>query len=171
MFLLGLVRCLQALGIAEYAIGFLSDDPSKRGDPSPEVLERTNWFYTDANLCGISAIALGTNAPTVLRNEALSYPMATGVPVLGSKVPVAPEKAILANCAAVREWDSNGTNFGYNPALGHVAGEFGHNDFYAVPIAAAQQTGQGVLSGEKGWGGGWRRRVKMRTQIEDWLAQ
>ena len=25
---------------------------------------------------------------------------------------------MLANCSAVREWDSNGTNFGYNPARG-----------------------------------------------------
>ena len=47
----------------------------------------------------------------------------------------------MANCSAVREWDSNGTNFGYRPELGHVAGEFGHNDFYAVPVAAAQVMG------------------------------
>ena len=45
----------------------------------------------------------------------------------------------MANSSAVREWDSNGTNFGYNPALGHTAGEFGHNDFYPVVIAACQQ--------------------------------
>jgi 2-methylcitrate dehydratase len=38
----------------------------------------------------------------------------------------------------VREWDSNGTNFGYRPELGHTAGEFGHNDFYPVCIAGAQ---------------------------------
>ena len=44
-------------------------------------------------------------------------------------------RSIVANCSAVREWDSNGTNFGYNPALGHTAGEFGHNDFYGVPLA------------------------------------
>ena len=25
------------------------------------------------------------------------------------------EKAVVANCSAVREWDSNGTNFGFNP--------------------------------------------------------
>merc|ERR1719463_80665 len=55
---------------------------------------------------------------------------------------VAPEKACVANCCAVREWDSNGTVFGFNedPSLGkaHQAGEFGHNDFYPVSIAAAQ---------------------------------
>jgi len=74
----------------------------------------------------------------VLRNEALDYIVENGATVFGSNQPVRPEKAILANCAAVREWDSNGTNFGFNPSLGHTAGEFGHNDFYAVPVAAAQ---------------------------------
>ena len=49
---------------------------------------------------------------------------------------------VVANSNAVREWDSNGTNFGYRPELGHTAGEFGHNDFYAVPIAAAQLAGR-----------------------------
>merc|ERR1712217_751112 len=44
---------------------------------------------------------------------------------------------------AVREWDSNGTVFGYNPSIpGHSAGEFGHNDFYPVVLAAAQVTGK-----------------------------
>ena len=32
----------------------------------------------------------------------------------GSKVWCHAEKAIAANCSAVREWDSNGTVFGYN---------------------------------------------------------
>ncbi|MGC4005452.1 MAG: hypothetical protein QM811_20950 [Pirellulales bacterium] len=54
---------------------------------------------------------------------------------------VRPEKAILANCAAVREWDSNGTNFGYDPERGNTAGEFGHNDFYPVAVAAGQLRG------------------------------
>lgn len=49
------------------------------------------------------------------------------------------EKAVAANASAVREWDSNGTVFGYNPNIkGHDAGEFGHNDFYPVVIAACQ---------------------------------
>jgi len=56
----------------------------------------------------------------------------------GSKVNVHIEKAIAANCSAVREWDSNGTVFGWNPDRpGHNAGEFGHNDFYPVAIGAA----------------------------------
>ncbi|MEX0877198.1 MAG: MmgE/PrpD family protein [Phycisphaerales bacterium] len=143
----------QALGIAQYAIDFLSDDPAKRGEPDASVLEKTNMFFTDAVICGLSALALKTNAPTVLRDEALQYPVTDathrlgkatkrGATVFGSNVQVQPEKAILANGSAVREWDSNGTNFGYNPALGHTAGEFGHNDFYGVCIAGAQLTGR-----------------------------
>ncbi len=150
----------QALGLARYAIDFMGEEPGKKGEPDKAVLERTNLFYTDAVLCGLSAIALGTNAPVLLRNEALQYatpvsgfgtqggvPWArgcvrTGATVFGSGVDVAVEKAVVANCAAVREWDSNGTNFGYNPLLGHTAGEFGHNDFYAVCIAAAQMMGR-----------------------------
>jgi len=61
--------------------------------------------------------------------------------MFGCGTRLATEKAIAANASAVREWDSNGTNFGFNPALGNTAGEFGHNDFYAVPIAAAQTAG------------------------------
>jgi len=110
-------------------------------------------FFTDAVLCGLSALALKTNAPTILRDEALQYPVTDathmlgkakqrGATVFGSNVQVQPEKAILANGSAVREWDSNGTNFGYNPQLGHTAGEFGHNDFYGVCIAGAQLTGR-----------------------------
>ena len=44
----------------------------------------------------------------------------------------------MANIAAVRELDSNGTNFGFNSrSLSRQAGEFGHNDFYPIPFAAA----------------------------------
>src|SRR5262249_43190426 len=101
----------------------------------------TAMFHTDAILCGISALALRTNAPTILRKEALEYPDANGATLFGSPHKVKAEKAVVANSSAVREWDSNGTNFGYNPALRHTAGEFGHNDFYPVVIAAAQQKG------------------------------
>ncbi|HLO39880.1 MAG TPA: MmgE/PrpD family protein [Phycisphaerales bacterium] len=146
----------QALGIAQYAIDFMSDSGPGSGEPGAGVLEKTNLFHTDAVVCGISAIAMGTNAPNLLRNEALQYKVSggkegvpwasgcvrSGVPTFGSSVDVAVEKAIVANCAAVREWDSNGTNFGYNPEFGHTAGEFGHNDFYSVPVAAAQMRGR-----------------------------
>ena len=51
-------------------------------------------------------------------------------------VPV--ELAIAANSSAVREWDSNGTVFGYDASSKlRQAGEFGHNDYYPVVIAAA----------------------------------
>ena len=65
----------------------------------------------------------GANAPTVLRREALEYRVADdgGVPMFGSTVRVQPEKAVLASSSAVREWDANGTNFGYNPARGATA--------------------------------------------------
>lgn len=152
----------QALGIAQYAIDFMSTTPGKRGEPSSAVMEKTNLFHTDAVIAGISALSLGTNAPNLLRNEAMTEyrtgpsgfgtmggaPWAkgatrTGVPVFGSSVDVAVEKAMVANCSAVREWDTNGTNFGFNPELGHTAGEFGHNDFYSVAVAAAQLRGKG----------------------------
>lgn len=131
----------QARGLAEYALAFMAD-----GDPSEAVRERTRRFYVDACLCGLSALALKTSAPTILRREALTYPDPNGATAFGSNERLKAEKAILANAAAVREWDSNGTNFGYNPRLGHTAGEFGHNDYYAVPIAAAQLAG---LDGRK----------------------
>ena len=88
-------------------------------------------------------MALRTTAPVILRNEALDYADPRGATVFGGKVRVKAEKAVAANGSAVREWDSNGTNFGYNPALGYVAGEFGHNDYYSVAVAACQETGLG----------------------------
>ena len=131
----------QALGLGRYAVDFMN---GALGEPGTAALDRTVMFFTDSMICGISAIAMGTNAPGVLRQEALAYEHAGGggATILGSTTPVAPEKALLANCAAVREWDANGTNFGYNPAAGHNAGEFGHNDFYPVAIAAAQIAGR-----------------------------
>lgn len=129
----------QALGIGQFALDFIG---GKLGPgPSEAVLERTRLFHTDALLCGASALALRTNAPSLLRQEALQYPDPQGATVLGSMQRVKAEKAVVANSAAVREWDSNGTNFGYRPEHGHTAGEFGHNDFYPVVIAACQQRG------------------------------
>jgi 2-methylcitrate dehydratase len=141
----------QALGIGQFAVEFMTGG---KGRPAQTVLDRTLLLHTDSVLCGLSAIALNTNAPRVLREEALEYTLTPdpspasdraqerGVAIFGSRAKVAPEKAIVANSAAVREWDSNGTNFGYNPKLNHTAGEFGHNDFYPVAIAAAQLAGR-----------------------------
>ncbi|MCH2135382.1 MAG: MmgE/PrpD family protein [Phycisphaerales bacterium] len=128
----------QALGIGQFACDWMS---GKLGTPDESVKHRTVQFFVDSVLCGLSALAMQTNAPTVLRDEAHAYPRTGGATCFGSSTTVAPEKAIAANASAVREWDSNGTNFGYNPTLGHTAGEFGHNDFYAVPLAAAQVGG------------------------------
>merc|ERR1719384_889243 len=136
----------QALGIAQYAKDFIG---GKYGDAvDASVWERIEQFHTDSVMCGISALALKTNAPTVLREEALTYADSNGATVFGSSVRCAPEKAIVANSSAVREWDSNGTVFGYNPNIpGHTAGEFGHNDFYPVVLAAAQVPGN--IDGKK----------------------
>lgn len=130
----------QAQGIAEYAITMLQ---GKHDSPSDNVLQRTELFHLDSIACGLSAIACGTNAPNVLRAEALRYALrdGSGAPVFGSTVLVPPEKAVAAGSSAVREWDSNGTNFGYNPERNGTAGEFGHNDFYPVVMAAAFQAG------------------------------
>lgn len=128
----------QVRGLAQYAIDFLG---GRYGPVGRTALAAVESFHLDSVACGVSALACGANAPRVLREEALEYTCtgpAGGVPVFGSRVPVRPEKAVAANCSAVREWDSNGTNFGYNPERGHTEGEFGHNDFYPVVIAAAQ---------------------------------
>jgi 2-methylcitrate dehydratase len=136
----------QARGIAQYALDMVQ---GRHAGPSDSVLEKIEQFHLDSVACGVSAIAAGANAPTVLRREALEYQVVGnghGVPMFGSTVLVAPEKAVLACSSAVREWDANGTNFGYNPARAATAGEFGHNDFYPVAVAAAQLAG---LDGRK----------------------
>jgi 2-methylcitrate dehydratase len=127
----------QAHELAKYAINFI-----EKGDPAPQVLERTKMFHTDSVVCGLSALALKTNAPHVLRNEALESVLSRNsklehAKVFGSSELVPIEKAIVANSSAVREWDSNGTVFGYANDPKRQAGEFGHNDFYPVVVAAA----------------------------------
>jgi 2-methylcitrate dehydratase len=152
----------QARGIAQYALDMLQ---GRQEGASAAVHDKVEQFHLDSVACGVSALAGGANAPQVLRREALDYrvdrttggsPVAEtdeagdtdrraacrhGVPMFGSTVRVAPEKAVLACSSAAREWDANGTNFGYNPARGATAGEFGHNDYYPVAVAAAQLAG------------------------------
>jgi 2-methylcitrate dehydratase len=131
----------QVRGLAQYAIDFLGGRFAAPGEMALRAVER---FHLDSVACAVSALACGANAPRVLREEALTYQLTAGqrgAACFGSPVLVRPEKAVVANCAAVREWDANGTNFGYNAARGHIKGEFGHNDFYPVVIAAAQQHG------------------------------
>jgi 2-methylcitrate dehydratase len=129
----------QARGIGQFAIDFLA---GQWPDPDEAVWNRVEQFHRDSVACAVAALACRFNAPVALRREAFTYRMANGEPgatCFGSPVQVKPEKAVLANCSAVRELDANGTNFGYNPQRGNTRGEFGHNDFYPVVMAAAQQ--------------------------------
>ena len=128
----------QARGIGQYAIDFLA---GRLGQPSATVLAKVEQFHFDTVACAVAALATGANAPTVLRAEALEYPDPRGAACFGSRIKVAPEKAVVANCSAVRELDANGTNFGYNPRTGYMRGEFGHPDFFPVAVAAAQIAG------------------------------
>ncbi len=149
----------QAIGLARYAIEFIEQKGACRQSKVDEnVLDRVNLFHTDSVLCGVSALAMKTAAPTILRAEAIKrYSLPTnaaatmpGAYVFGYHKKVSPEKAIVANSSAVREWDSNGTVFGYNSKLpGHQAGEFGHNDFYPVVVAAAEASKR-TMSFDKG---------------------
>ena len=119
-----------------YELAVFAKDFMKNGKPSDAVLHRTKLFHTDSVMCGISALACKTNAPTVLKDEALDYSIDTKenkkgyARCFGSDKLTLLEKAVVANCSAVREWDSNGTVFGYRKEdKNHQAGEFGHNDF------------------------------------------
>lgn len=128
----------QARGLGQFAIDFLD-----HAQPNDAVIRKVEQFHTDSVACAVAALACRMNAPLVLRNEALSYLAPTnqrGATCFGSTTRVRAEKAVVANSSAARELDSNGTNFGFNPTTGQTAGEFGHNDFYPVAIAAAQQT-------------------------------
>ena len=124
----------QARGIGQYAIDFLA---GRLAEPGAAVLAKVEQFHSDSVACGVAALAEGMNAPAVLRDEALDYLDDEGAACFGSQKRVSPEKAAAANCAAVRELDANGTNFGYNPRTEYTRGEFGHNDFYPVAVAAA----------------------------------
>ena len=64
----------QARGLARYCLDFLRD-PQPIGGATRGTLER---FHADSVGCGVSALAHGANAPTVLRREALDTPPARG---------------------------------------------------------------------------------------------
>ena len=59
----------QARGIGQYAIDFLAGQDAR---PAEIVFDKVEQFHRDSIACAVSAIALGANAPTVLREEALS---------------------------------------------------------------------------------------------------
>lgn len=131
----------QARGIGQYAIDFFA---GRLGEPDEGVCAKVEQLHRDSVACAVAALGCRLRAPWLLREEALMYRYegpAPGAVCFGSAVPVMPEKAVLANCCAVRELDANGTNFGYNRRTGQARGEFGHNDFYPVAVAAAQQAG------------------------------
>src|SRR5687768_3815164 len=94
----------QVRGLAQYAIDVLAGRFAPPGEVALRAVER---FHLDSVACAVSAIACQTNAPRILREEALEYHVSShgrGATCFGSRVSVRPEKAVAANCAAVREW-------------------------------------------------------------------
>ena len=61
-------------------------------------------------MCGISALALKTNAPTILREEALTYADAKGATVFGSSVPWAKSLSTVTYSTN----DMNGYEIGFS---------------------------------------------------------
>lgn len=59
----------QAKGLAEFAIDFMKMDNKRIDD---EVYQRVQLFHTDSVFCGVSALAMRTNAPNILRDEAIN---------------------------------------------------------------------------------------------------
>lgn len=111
---------------------------------STDTIELVERFHLDSVGCAISAIHQRANACTVLRHEALKTRPAAqnlGGICFGDSTNVDTARSVAANVAAVREWDSNGTNFGFDKNAARTAGEFGHNDFYPVAIAASREAG------------------------------
>ena len=131
----------QARGIAQYALDMVS---GLHPGPSDAVLKKVEQFHLDSVACGVApwrAARMRRRCCGARRWSIARATRPTACRCSAARVRVAPEKAVLACSSAVREWDANGTNFGYNPARGATAGEFGHNDFYPVAVAAAQLAG------------------------------
>src|SRR5437588_12726217 len=93
----------QARRLGQYAIDFLA---GRLGQPDDAVLAKVEQFHLDSVACAVAALGTGTNAPRLLREEALQYPDSAGAPCFGSQQLVAPEKAGVANVSAVREVDA-----------------------------------------------------------------
>ena len=80
----------QARGLGQFAIDFMAE---KFPLPSEQVFERLELFHIDSLCCAASALALKTNAPTVLRNEALRHPVGdseSGAFCFGSSLEITP---------------------------------------------------------------------------------
>lgn len=72
--------------------------------PDDEVLASCAKRHHDAVAAGVEAIVAGADPVRSLRQEALEFPIAGGrfgATLLASNKRVAPEKAVLANCAAL----------------------------------------------------------------------
>lgn len=41
------------------------------GDPSIKVLEKTKLFHKDSMICGLTALAVRANSPTIFKAQAL----------------------------------------------------------------------------------------------------
>ena len=100
-------------------------------------------FHLDSIACAVSALACGTNAPRVLREEALEYRLADGRGRNGFWF-ARRRAAGEGGRGQLRRGAGMGRQrhqFWLQPRARAYAGEFGHNDFYPVAIAAAQQRG------------------------------
>ena len=96
----------QALGLGRYALDFIRGTSVA---PAESTLVKVEQFHLDSVGCAVAALGCRANAPQILRNEALDYPPpagATGALCFGSRHTVQPEKAVAANCSAVRELDA-----------------------------------------------------------------
>jgi 2-methylcitrate dehydratase len=134
----------QALKLAEFARDFMKD-----GNPSFEVLQRAKLFHTDSTISAITALALGTHIPNMLRNEALSYVRQRKrlseskgmIQCFGSKILTFDYKAICANVCAAREWDEIGYSIGIGgKSFLRQQDELGSSHLYSIVMSAAQQT-------------------------------
>ncbi len=146
----------QAYELAKYAVDFI-----KNGKPSHQVYDRVKLAHTDAVLCGYSAIALKSSAPSIFKNEAMagvrkgksiSRPKMGSAKVFGTLEAGNAEKAIVACASAVREFSAHPATFGFNKSLpSHQAGELASTEFYPLVVATAQQnlaiTGDKVVKG------------------------
>lgn len=73
---------LVSQGIGQYAKDFIGGKFGNGSEIDASVWEKIEMFHTDSVMCGLSALALKTNAPNVLRQEALDdYASAKGAKV------------------------------------------------------------------------------------------
>ena len=130
----------QALGLGKYAVDFMA---GKLGDPAESVFQKVEQFHLDSIACGVSALARRANAPTVLRAEALQY-LATdgqGVPLFASRPRSCPRRRWWPTARPCASGTPTARTLAITRRAARPSGEFGHNDFYPVAVAAAQLRG------------------------------